>query len=566
MKSISGKNWEQIQSNKRLIEKIKIDHNLNQIQSIIVNSREFSNEELFLIRNHISLINPFLNSKDFLIAFDLLKKNIINEHNILIIGDYDVDGCISTSLMVKFLAFNKGNVNYYIPDRFKDGYGANKNLIVQLINKYEPKLIIFLDCGSSAHSIIQYIKSKSINSIIIDHHNTTIPHPTADVFINPKKNSSYKKYDYLCTTFLTYMFIDLYIKLDKSKYLLKDDQIYVLLATVADVMPIRGINKVLAINVLKKFNINSNIIFKNIFKILDINKKLEIDDLSYKIAPIINSAGRLENANQIVEMLTTKSINKTIKIISKINDLNNKRKLIEKKILDEFDFKDFYNQKGVIFIYKPLIHEGIIGIIAARIKEYYNKPCIVFTNSGNLLKGSARSTFDFNIGEYINKAYNKKIIIKGGGHNLAAGITLYKKNLNSFIKFINKYYNDNSNLQKNFYISKLSLSSINLNFLDQINFLGPYGNKNPYPLFLIENVEILKPKIIKDKFVSFFIKKNKKIVRAISFNHLNSKIPYTILNSNSNFDLIAKIKDNKWNNKRSIVLEIIDLIKNTNKT
>ena len=566
MKSISGKNWEEIKLSKRLIDKVKIDHNLNDIQSKLIISRNFSEEEVFLIKNKVDFINPFLHTNDFLSAVRLLKKNIFENNKILIIGDYDVDGCLSTSLMVKFLDFYKSKVNFYIPDRFKDGYGADLNLIKRLINKYNPKLVIFLDCGSSSNSAIKYIHSKSISSLIIDHHNTFIPYPLPDVFINPKKNVDYKKYDYLCTTFITYMFIDLYIKLNKSKYLLKDDQIYVLLATIADVMPLRGINKILAVNVIKNFDVNKNFIFKNLFKILNIKKKLEITDLGYKIAPLLNSAGRLENANKIVEMLTTKSRTNITKIISKIYNLNNQRKLIEKRILDKFDFESIYNQKGVITIYSPNIHEGIIGIIASRIKEYYNKPCIVFTNSGNLLKGSARSTFDFNIGEYINKALNKKIIIKGGGHNLAAGITILKKNLDKFKEFINRYYEENCNPNKNIYFSKLSLNSINKNFSNQINLLGPYGNKNTNPTFLIENIEIIKTQIIKDRFISCFVKKDKKIVKAISFNHLKSKISYSILNSNSNFDIIVKIKDYKWNDKSSIELEIIDLIKNTNKT
>ncbi len=566
MKSISGKNWEELTLSKRLIEKAKIDFGINDIQSKLIISRNFTEEEIFLIKNQIDLSNPFLNTGDFLKAFNLLKKNIIENNKILIIGDYDVDGCLSTSLMVKFLNSYNSRVNFYIPDRFKDGYGASLNLIKILINEHNPKLIIFLDCGSNSHSAIKYIKSKNIRCLIIDHHNVLNPNSISDVFINPKKNIEYKNYDYLCTTFLTYMFIDLYIKFEKSNYLLKEDQIYVLLATVADVMPIRGINKVLALNVIKNFDVNKNFIFKTFFKILNLKKKLEIDDLGYKIAPLINSAGRLENANKIVEMLTTKSKTNIIKIISKIHNLNNKRKLIEKRFFEKFDLMSLYNQKGVLFIYSPQIHEGIIGIIASRIKDYYNRPCIVFTNSGNLLKGSARSTFNFNIGEYINIALNKKIIIKGGGHNLAAGVTLLKENLDKFKKFINKYYEKNYYLTKNLYFSKISLNSVNKDFFNQINLLGPYGNKNASPTFLIENVEIIKTKIIKDRFISCFIKKNRKLVKAMSFNYLKSKISYAILNSNSNFDIIVKIKDNKWNDKLSIELEIIDLIKNTNKT
>ena len=190
MKSISGKNWEEIQLSKRLIEKVKIDYNLNDIQSKLVISRNFSKEEIFLIREKTNYSNPFFKTNDFLSAFDLLKRNIKKNNKILVIGDYDVDGCISTSIMIKFLNYYKARVNFYIPDRFKDGYGANENLIIRLIKKYDPQLIIFLDCGSNAHSSVKYINSKNISSLIIDHHNTFLPYPSSNVFINPKKKWS----------------------------------------------------------------------------------------------------------------------------------------------------------------------------------------------------------------------------------------------------------------------------------------------------------------------------------------------------------------------------------------
>jgi single-stranded-DNA-specific exonuclease len=164
----------------------------------------------------------------------------------LIIGDYDVDGCMSTSLLLNFLKKKSARVNFFIPDRFKDGYGASKELIILLIKQFEPNLIIFLDCGSNSHEAIKYIKTKKIESLIIDHHNTNTPYPDVNVFINPKKKIEYNNFDYLCTTFLTYLFVDLYIKLFKEKISIENKLIYVLLATVADVMPIRGINKILS--------------------------------------------------------------------------------------------------------------------------------------------------------------------------------------------------------------------------------------------------------------------------------------------------------------------------------
>ena len=268
MISISGKYWEEVRVQKRLIDKIKIDFDLTETQAKIALSRNYTDQDFFIINNEIKFNNPFLNTKDFLLGCELLNNNIENQNNILIVGDYDVDGCMSTNIFFNFLKKNNIRVNYYIPDRFKDGYGASKNLIINLTKKFKPNLIIFLDCGSNSYDAIKYLKSKGINTLILDHHNTTLPYPVSDVFINPKKDSSYGGYDYLCSTFLTYLFLDLYIRKYKIKKSIEHELIYVLLATVADVMPIKGINKILAKNVLLHFDINKNLIFKNLFKIL----------------------------------------------------------------------------------------------------------------------------------------------------------------------------------------------------------------------------------------------------------------------------------------------------------
>ena len=566
MISVSGKIWEEIYTNKRQVEKIKIEYGLSEIQSKIVLSKNYSREEIHLIKNKLDLSNPFYNNKDFLLGCELLHENIINKKRILVIGDYDVDGCMSAVLLVNFIRKNSGKVDYFIPDRLKDGYGASLNLIIRLIKQFDPGFIIFVDNGSNAHDALKYIKSKKIQSLIIDHHNTSPTYPGADVFINPKKNCEYNYYDYVCSTFLTYLFIDLYSKLKKNNIRIQDDLILVLLASVADVMPMKGINKILSKKVLFEFDINRNFLFKNILKFLNIKKKLEVYELGYKIAPLLNAAGRLGNANDIVELFTTTSKDRITSILQKIYKLNNKRKLIENEILNELKYDNYSKENGIIFIYKENLHEGLIGIIASRFKEYLNKPCIILTNSNNLIKGSARSTLEFNIGDLIQKSVQLGITLGGGGHNLAAGVSLKKNKLNTFKNFINKNYNSNNTQSKNLYTSKLSLNAINKEFIKSINLLGPFGNKNPQPVFLINDIRFIKQSLIKNQYISCFVKKGRKMIKSISFNNLNSKISYEILNSINNFDVLVKIKLNIWNYKSTMVLEIIDLIKKTNKS
>ena len=566
MISVSDKSWEEIKVSKRIIDKVIIDLDLSVIQSKIIISRNFSNDEIFLLNNKVNYTNPFFKNKDFLSACSLINNAIKSKDRILIIGDYDVDGCVSTSLLVNFFKKFNLDTDYYIPDRLKDGYGANKDLIYKLISLKKTNLIIFVDCGSSAQETINFINKLNVKSLIIDHHNIQKPYPKSNVFLNPKKNLDYNNYDYLCTAYLTYLLIDLYIRLNELKISFKEDLIYVLLASIADVMPLRGINKILAKNVLKDFKVNNNFIIDNLLKISKRKKKIELDDLGYFIAPILNSAGRLDNANQIVELLTTTSKKKIIEISNYIYNLNIKRKSIEDRCFKSLNLKNISKQKGIIFIMAPDIHEGIIGIIAAKIKEKFGKPCIVFTNSGEFVKGSARSTSTFNIGEHINRALQDKLIISGGGHNLAAGVSLLKSKIDLFQEYLNKFY-----FKKNFdltyqFISKLSLSSVNKNFVNNINILGPFGNQNPNPIFLIESIKLIKPLILQDKFISCYIKSSNKIIKAISFNPINSAISYEIINNKNNLDIMIQIKENNWNNKNSIQCEIIDIIKRSNNT
>ena len=561
MISVSGKYWEEVSVNKRLKDKIKIDNNFSEILSKSIISNKFTDMEIYSINNEVDFSNPFLKNKDFKIASEILKNNINNQSKILVIGDYDVDGCISTSLIINFL--NKYNVNssYYIPDRSKDGYGASIDLVKKLVKEEFPKLIIMLDCGSNSNDTVNYLNKYEIDSIIIDHHNINRPYPKASALINPKKECDYKQYNYYCSAFLTYLFLDFYIKKNNSIINIEDQLIFVVLATIADVMPLRENNRFLLKKIVERFDINKNFFFKILFKLNNLKKKLDFDDLAFLVAPTINSAGRIDNANKVVKLLT--SSDKTIieKITNELFEFNQKRKIIEAIIINKIKFKKLTKDREIIFYFDSEIPEGIIGIIASKLKEFFNKPVIVFTKSKDLIKGSARSISSFNIGQYINKAIDDKILISGGGHNLAAGLTLHEKKLNKFKNFLNRIYMKKDLSNSNKYMSKISLSSINMSFLNEINKLAPFGNHNNKIIFLIENVKIIKPLIIKKKFISCFIKfKTNKLIKAVSFNPIESSISLNLLYQKKEVSILTRINKNNWNNKTNIQLEIVDVI------
>ena len=562
MISVSGKNWEEKKVNKNLIQKIKQDFHFSDILAKLIVLKNYDVTEINNINNNLKIINIFNKNSDYLKASEILINSINNKENICILGDYDVDGASATSLLARFFNYIKQQYFYYIPDREKDGYGASTKLFQKILSK-KTKLVIMVDCGSTSNDAIDYLNKNNIKSIIIDHHEINKPYPKSNVIINPKKKTGYEMYDYLCATTLTYFFIDKVIKETKSKFKLSDFLIYVLLATVCDVMPLRKFNKIIATNVIKSFKLENNLAFKNIFNQLNLKRKLNIDDLGFLIGPIINSGGRLGFSNYGTELLTSNNINVIEKISFELINLNNKRKKLEKNILNEISFEKIVKEnKNIIIYYNKDIHEGLIGIIASRLKDYFNKPSIVLTKSNKILKASARSTKNYNIGKIIKTLVDKNIIEKGGGHNMAAGFSIKEDNLKSLDNFIQKdYLKNNKNFELIFkYDSEIPGSVINKNLYNEINKLAPFGSGNSLPSFLIKNVKIIKSRLVGDNHISSVIKPNiGASINSICFNCVNTKIGEYLLSYKKKINIIAQITENSFNNKKSIQLNIKDL-------
>jgi single-stranded-DNA-specific exonuclease len=563
MISVSGKIWTEQKINKNLVEKFKQDYGFGDVLSKLIISRKYDSSEIYGINNKQKLINIFKDDNDFQKASQILLKAINNNENICILGDYDVDGVCATSLLVRYFNHINQKHFFYIPDRTEDGYGASKKLFEKLILK-KPKLIIMVDCGSTSNEAIDYLNKKQVKSIIIDHHEINKPYPKSNAIINPKKELIKKESSLLCATALTYFFIETIIQKTKSSFKISNFLIYVLLATVCDVMPLRKINRIIVNNTIDNFNIKNYVALNYIFEQYNLKKKLTIDDLGFLIGPIINAGGRLNKSNYGVELLSTDNLETIKDKAKKLIDLNNKRKIIEQNILDEIDFEKIKNEnKQVIIYYKNNLNEGLIGIIASRLKDYFNKPTIIITNSSYNLKASARSTSSYNIGYLIKSLIDNKIILNGGGHNMAAGFTMKKANMKLLDNFIqNDYLKKNSNQESlNKYDFKLSSSAIKNKIINDINKLKPFGNYNFLPTFLINNLKVIKYDVIKNKHLSVILKPDTGVsIKGICFNCLNTKVGHYLLSYKKKINIIAQINENIWNNKKSIQLNIKDLI------
>jgi single-stranded-DNA-specific exonuclease len=563
MISITGKKWKEKKTNKNLINKLQQDYNFSEVLSKLIISRKFDQREVHMIENDLTLSNVFLNNDDFNLSVDLIVNSINNKEKICILGDYDVDGSAATSLFVRYLEGINHPFFFYIPDREKDGYGASKKLFKKIILS-KPNLIIMVDCGSTSNEAIDFLNENKIKSLIIDHHEINNPYPKANAIINPKKNNGYIEYDYLCATTLVYFFLDLLSKKIKSSFTIRDYLIYVLLATVCDVMPLRKLNRLISLHALKEFKVNTILSFNELFNLNLKKNKLNINDLGYLIGPILNAGGRLGKSNYATELLSSNDS----KIISErsieLIKLNNKRKNIESATLEEIDFKKIEKENENIIIYfNPNINEGLIGIIAARLKDHFNKPSIVITMSGNNLKGSARSNYDYNIGRAIKRSLDNNIITGGGGHNMAAGFTLKKDNLKNFRNFLLKDFLKSGASTDHIYSYDSEISSIafNKNFFNDINKIQPYGNGNPIPIFLFRDLKIIKKNILNNKHISAILKSKIGFsINCISFNSVNSKIGEYLLNYKKDLNVLGQINENFWNNKKTLQLTIRDLI------
>jgi single-stranded-DNA-specific exonuclease len=563
MISVSGKIWTEQKVNQNLVKKFKQDYGFGDILSKLIILRNYDSSEIYGINNKQKLINIFKNNKDFQIASQILLKAINNNENICILGDYDVDGVCATSLLVRYFNHINQKHFFYIPDRTEDGYGASKRLFQKLILK-KPKLIIMVDCGSTSNEAIDYLNNHQIKSIIIDHHEINKPYPKSNAIINPKKELIKKESSLLCATALTYFFIETIIQKTKSNFKISNFLIFVLLATVCDVMPLRKINRIIAHNTIDNFNIKNYVALNYIFEQYNLNKKLTIDDLGFLIGPIINAGGRLNNSNYGVELLSSDNLETIKDRAKKLINLNNIRKIIEQNTLNEINFEKIKKEnKDVIIYYKNNLNEGLIGIIASRLKEYFNKPSIVITKSNDKLKASARSTTSYNIGYLIKSLVNNKIIESGGGHNMAAGFTMKKNNIKLLDNFIqNDYIRKISNKEdSNKYDCQLSTLAINNRLINDLNKLEPFGNYNFLPTFLINKLKVIKHDIIKKKHLSVILKPDTGIsIKGICFNCLNTDIGNYLLSYKKKINIIAQINENIWNNKKIIQLNIKDLI------
>ena len=478
---------------KELGNKLSISPILAQLLIKICISTE-SGARRFFRPQLADLINPFL-MKDMDIAVDRLNDAMGRKERILVYGDYDVDGCTAVALVYKFLQQFYSNIDYYIPDRYEEGYGVSKKGI-DYAKETDVKLIIILDCGIKAIDEIAYAKSLGIDFIICDHHVPDEVMPDAVAILNPKREDDSFPFKHLCGCGVGFKFMQAWAKNNGIPFgnliPLLD---FCAVAIAADIVPVVDENRILAFHGLKQLNQNPSTGLKAIIDVCGLNgRDIAMSDIIFKIGPRINASGRIENGKESVDLLVEKDYSTALKMSKHIDEYNEQRKDIDKQMTEEANqiVSKWESQKhhSSIVLYDENWKKGVIGIVASRLTEIYFRPTIVLTRDGDLATGSARSIPGFDIYAAIKNC--RDMLLNFGGHTYAAGLTLKWDSIPEFRNRFQKYVEEHIQPEQTEAMldidAQIDFKDITKRLHNDLKRFAPFGPCNPKPVFCTKNV------------------------------------------------------------------------------
>ena len=581
-KSVTGKNWIVKNYDNNVVNFYKDNFFLDEVTSRLLAVRNINKEDvqLFLNPSIKNLLPDPYNLKDMSKGVLRTIKSIENNEKLSIFGDYDVDGASSTALLGNYFKIIGMKFEIYIPDRKNEGYGPSINSFDKLISSGS-KLIFTVDCGTLSFKPIDHANSKSVDVIVLDHHQSEVKLPNANSLINPNRLDDESNLNYLCAAGVTFMFlVALNSKLREMDWFKKNNinepnlinfLDLVSLGTICDVVPLIGLNRAIVKQGLKIIKRRGNIGLKTLIELCNIESNLTTKDLGYAIGPRINAGGRVGKCSHGANLLLNIDPKESFKIASELNQYNKDRQELEKKLLNIVlnSNKEVF-EDPVLIISGENWHEGVIGIVASRIKDKFNKPTIIISTDKNIGKASARSVQGFDIGSAIIAAMQKNLLLKGGGHKMAAGFSIDMNNLKAFKKFIiSKFKSSKVNLSNSLNIfldSELSPAALNLDFYEKINNLAPFGSGNPEPKFFLENMKVINSKVLNDSHIkSTLIGRDGTAIKTIAFNAFGSELSqYLNTNNKNSFNIAGKLSLNVWQGKRNVefIIDDISVIKN----
>ena len=523
----------------------------------------FEQAKTFFRPTLADLHNPYL-MKDMDKAVARIEKAIDNNENILIFGDYDVDGTTAVSLVSSYLRSFYPNVATYIPDRYAEGYGISY-MGIDYAEDNDISLIIALDCGIKSIDHVNYAKAKNIDFIICDHHRPGDILPDAVAVLDPKREDCSYPYDELCGCGVGFKLIQ---ALAENRNQTIDDLVLYLdlvaTAIAADIVPITGENRVLAKFGLEVINSNPRPGIKALIQ--NVKKKvLTITDVVFIVAPRINAAGRIKHGNEAVALLTEYDLDQAEQFASEIEQHNSDRKELDKQITKEALLQIEENNEQNRFstvVYQKNWHKGVIGIVASRLVENYYRPTIVFTKSGEKLAASARSVKDFDVYNALEACAEH--LEQFGGHMYAAGMTLLEENYenfkNAFEKVVQETIHPDLLTPEISYDAEIELSEINPKLMRLLKQFEPFGPENMTPLFLAKGLTdsgYAKTLGSDNEHLKAFVKQgNSESFGAIGFG-LGNKLD--LVTKKNKFDAIFSLEENEWKDTVTLQLQLRDI-------
>ena len=512
------------------------------------------------------LLDPFL-MKDMDKAVERLNEAMGRKERIMVYGDYDVDGCTAVALVYKFLQQYYSNIDYYIPDRYDEGYGVSRKGI-EYARETGVSLIIILDCGIKAISEIQYAKSIGIGFIICDHHVPDDEMPPAAAILNPKRTDDEYPFKHLCGCGVGFKLMQAFAKNNGIPFArlipLLD---FCAVSIAADIVPVTGENRILAYHGLKQLNQNPNVGLKAIIDICGLNgRTLSMSDIVFKIGPRINASGRMENGRESVDLLVEKDFGVALNEAKHINEYNEQRKDIDKQMTEEANLiverLESQQKHSSIVLYDENWKKGVIGIVASRLTEIYVRPTVVLTRDGDLATGSARSVAGFDIYSAIKSC--RDLLMNFGGHTYAAGLTLRWDDVKEFRRRFQQYVEEH--IRPEHTEATLNIDAV-IDFRDitkkmhsELKKFGPFGPGNPKPLFCTKDVyDFGTSKVVgrEQEHIKLELvdSKSNNVMNGIAFGQSASA---RYIKSKRSFDIAYTIEDNVFKHN-DVQLQIEDI-------
>ena len=507
------------------------------------------------------LHDPFL-MQDMATAVERLAEAIENKEKILIYGDYDVDGTTSVTMMVRYLKEHTQHIDFYIPDRYSEGYGVSEDGIKWAI-KNNINLIISLDCGIKAHKMVDLAASNDIDFIVCDHHTPDEVLPSATAVLDPKRKDCeypYKELSGCGVGFKLLQGLTKYKNWDEAQLWPLLDLVAVSIA--ADIVPITGENRVLCFFGLKVLDKSPRPGLAALIEVGNLQKPLTVSRTVFGIAPRINAAGRIAHAHGAVDLLLSGDNEEAMYLAGEVNSKNEIRKETELEIVNEaIEMIDAQTTvKNTTVLYKEDWHKGVIGIVASKCIEHFHRPSIILTQSNGKATGSARSVKGFDIHEAIGAC--SELLEQFGGHKYAAGLTMKLENVVPFQKMFEQVVS-NTILEEQLVPTvtideEIDLSIISASYLSIIDQMEPFGPGNLKPVFVTRNLKASKTKLLKELHlkVSVYNEEDGVVIDAIGFNMPDY---YEQFSADPYFDLAYTIEENNFRGRSSIQLHIKDI-------